>query len=431
MTLLGASMEFNAEFVEPGQGETPRKVLNTQGYWVETDLGRMIELMSGNTSYIWGYGHPGLIGAINNQLHSVQFVRAKSTETADIIESVNKDLMAISGTTGITWAVSGSDGVEAGVEMALKYWEKTNPNKSKILSFSPGYHGCTALGKALRGIRPSNEIVISAAPQWLLEKDQRVNEVKCFRQLNQTIKQNPQIGTIIMESIPWVEGVHPWSQWWWENIRKLCDINDILLVIDDVFGGFGKVSGMVSHKEFNVQPDIVVLGKAITGGYVPLSCALSSDKVTQVLSGTEWMHGHTWQPQMLGIACVRWVLDNFDLVKVNEIHQRQCDILDKLKRQRLIREYHGTGLTKEVILWRPTSKMELQKQGLCNNQYAYLWDTATNTMGALRLLIVTPLIADEEYWTEFESRISRLTLPYVFYESEDLIHGCLPVTPIT
>jgi len=413
-------MEFNPEFVEPGEGESFRRVTNTQGYWVDTDHGRMIDTMSGNGSYIWGYSHPGLIDAINRQLHSVQFVRAKKSETADIIQSVNQDLMRLSGTTGITWAVSGSDGVEAGVEMAIQYWQSVDASRDRILAFSPSYHGCTALGKALRGKRPNDHVVLTPAPQWFTKKEHRISEIKCLNGLAQMLKANPSIGTVVMESIPWVEGIYTWSDEWWTKTRTLCDQHNVLLMIDDVFGGFGKVGPAVSHTAYGIQPDIIVLGKALTGGYVPLSCALSQDRVTQALSHSDWMHGHTWQPQMLGVACARWVLDNFDSHQVTKIHQRQCELFDRMQNQKLIQAYRGVGLTKELVLFRPVRKIDMEQAGLCNNQYA---------SGQL-LQIITPLIADDQYWQELEQRITTAVLPYAYWTKQDQLNGVLPATVI-
>ena len=146
------------EFVEYSD-ETPRRVLRTNGYWIETDIGNMIDTMCGNSAYVWGYNHSKLNQAVNDQLTQVQFLRARNSEKNDLGLEVNQKLLSMSGMNGIIWAVSGSDGVEAGLELAYQYWQKTNPNKNKTISFIPGYHGCTYLTKSLWGARNSDLII--------------------------------------------------------------------------------------------------------------------------------------------------------------------------------------------------------------------------------------------------------------------------------
>jgi acetylornithine/succinyldiaminopimelate/putrescine aminotransferase len=103
------------EFVEQSKGESSRTVLKTSNYWVHTDIGNFIDIMCGNSAYVWGYSDPQLTKAVVDQLHGVQFLRGRNNETNDLVASVNQDLLAMSGMSGIIWAVSGSDGVEAGL----------------------------------------------------------------------------------------------------------------------------------------------------------------------------------------------------------------------------------------------------------------------------------------------------------------------------
>jgi len=380
------------EFVEQSKGESSRTVLKTSNYWVHTDIGNFIDTMCGNSAYVWGYSDPRLTKAVVDQLHGVQFLRGRNNETNDLVASVNQDLLAMSGMSGIIWAVSGSDGVEAGLELSHQYWQVKGPDKDKVIAFTPGYHGCTLLAKTLRGERVSNHSVVLDAPCWVTEEEHGVSDSQTLAQVENILKIDQTIGSIIMESVPWINGIYPWSQTWWTGIRKLCDQYNVLLIVDDVWGGFGKVGPAFSHTMYNVSPDIVIMGKSLTGGYVPLSCALSNQRVTDVVNNNNWLHGHTWQPQMLGIALARQVIDMFDYEQVKQINQKQIEMI-----ARLGTKFRGTGLTKEIITSKTVTKQDFEHAGLCNTQY---------TQNSV--ILVTPFCADDEYWFELENRLGQL-----------------------
>jgi adenosylmethionine-8-amino-7-oxononanoate aminotransferase len=379
------------EFVEYAD-ETHRRVLNTNRYWVETDIGTMIDTMCGNSAYIWGYNHPELNQAVQDQFNSVQFLRGRNSEVNDDVLAVNQHLLRLSGMTGIIWAVSGSDAVEAGLELAHQYWQRIDPKRTKTVSFVPGYHGCTYLAKSLWGARSNPNVVTLDAPVWDTDEDKASAEIAVLKQLDRVLSADKTIGSVIFETVPWISGIRPYSTSWWIALRKLCDTHGVLMIADDVWGGFGKVGTAFSHTLHDVVPDIVVMGKSITGGYVPSSCALSNQRVSDVINDRAWVHGHTWQPQMLGIALTKQVLKMFDFENVLEIDAAQIKMLNKLGLQ-----YRGTGLTKEIMINKKLSKRDFERAGLCNTQYT---DNS--------VFLVTPFCADEEYWTNLEERITTL-----------------------
>jgi adenosylmethionine-8-amino-7-oxononanoate aminotransferase len=379
------------EFVEYSN-ETPRRVLETNSYWIKTDIGNMIDTMCGNSAYIWGYNHSKLNHAVNDQLTQVQFLRARNSETNELVLNVNQKLLSMSGMNGIIWAVSGSDGVEAGLELAYRYWQKRNPNKSKTVSFVPGYHGCTYLAKSLWGARNNDLVINIDAPNWKDDTDKPEAEKYVLDELERIINKDQSIGSVIFETVPWIQGIRPYSTWWWNKLRDLCDKHDILMIADDVWGGFGKVGTAFSHTLHDITPDIVVMGKSITGGYVPSSCALSNSKITETIGDYTWAHGHTWQPQMLGMALTNQVLKMFNFEDVLDIDHKQVQLINKLGLK-----FRGTGLTKEILIDKKLSNKDFERAGLCNTQYT-----------ADSLFLITPFCADDEYWYELQLRITKL-----------------------
>jgi adenosylmethionine-8-amino-7-oxononanoate aminotransferase len=306
------------QLLAPSWGELTRKIISVDKYYLHTDHGTVIDLMCGNSAYVWGYNYKPIVDAMHEQFSKASFVRGRLSETTDLLEIVNSRLLTESKMNSICWAISGSDAIEAAIELVYQYFSSTDTSKTKIVGFSPGYNGCTWIGKALRG-EVKIDIISNPlpAPQWNFEHEISLEETRCFDAIKTQLDMEPEIGAIFMESIPWLGGIHPWSTDWWKNIELLCNERNILLVIDDVAGGFGKIGSMFSHLDYNISPDIVVSGKSITGGFTPSSCVLANQKVSNVLANVEWVHGHTWQPNMIGIAATNIILNiyNVDTVK--------------------------------------------------------------------------------------------------------------------
>jgi len=379
------------ELVEQCNEERIRFVTATYDYWVESNNQKYLDLMCGHGAYIWGYSNQILIKALNKQINEVQFVRGKSSEQNYLLNEVTDKLLQMSGMSGVLYAISGSDGVEAGLEISDQYWKNLKQNKNKIISFTPGYHGATYLARQLRGEKKSDRNIVLPAPS----DDQQQDEKETLKLIKKILDLDKYVGTIIIESIPWINGIRPWSEFWWTEIRRLCTEYRILLVIDDVWGGFGKVGPAFSYQKYNIIPDISIMGKSITGGYVPLSCALVSSKVLDVVKQTVH-YGHTWQPQMLGIALTNQILQMFDSNLVENINLKHIILFDKLKLYG-VKDYRGFGLAKELLLDRPVSKLGFERAGLCTSHYM------KNS-----IFLITPMIADDLYWDELEKRLITL-----------------------
>ena len=384
------------ELKESQSGETSRTVLQTTGYWVDTNLGRHLDLNIGNSAYTWGYQDPELITALTNAMQ-VSFVRGRQGESCELLDRVNDQLCALAGMDTVLWTVSGSDAVEAALEIAYQ-WHKKTDNRLKILNFAPGYHGTTWLAKAMRTERNWSEyIVVADAPTWNTNNQQLVEEDKAWTNLINTLDNDHNIGTIIIESLPWITGVRDWSTNWWKNLRNLCTERGILLCLDDVAGGFGKVSAGISHTAFGIDPDIIALGKAVTGGHVPLSCALAHKKLTPVLESIDWFHGHTWQPYVPGLAVVEKIIERVNQDHFDRLVAKFNQWIADLKQDSLITEARGTGLMRELLLTNPLQLGSMDCAGL-----------VINGIPKDGLTIVVPQIADRRYWQELDTRVRNL-----------------------
>jgi adenosylmethionine-8-amino-7-oxononanoate aminotransferase len=116
------------------------------------------------------------------------------------------------------------------------------------------------------------------------------------------------------------------------------------MIIDDVYGGCGKLGHVFSHTRYGVQPDISVLGKALTNGFSPLSAVGLVPKVTDVVKDS-WVYGHTWQPNMAGVGAALGVLDVFDSNQINRIEQRLAQLAENLKQKNYFQKFKNIYLT--------------------------------------------------------------------------------------
>jgi adenosylmethionine-8-amino-7-oxononanoate aminotransferase len=196
-----------------------------------------------------------------------------------------------------------------------------------------------------------------------------------------------------MESVPWFDGLRPWSEQWWKDIRNLCTEHNVNLIIDDVMGGMGKLGEVFSHTKYGIQPDIAVLGKSLTGGYSPLSVACTSKEITETIKDT-WEYGHTWQPNMMGVAAALASLELLDRDAIAKIENRLTDLYKRLP----VNDYVVSGLLSQF-----TSKLispkDVHNNGLTCNSVA-------KTIGSV--MMCSPVIADDEYFDELEKRLKSL-----------------------
>ena len=141
-----------------------------------------------------------------------------------------------------------------------------------------------------------------------------------------------------------------------------------------------------------------MLGKSLTGGFSPLSVACTSKEIADTIKDT-WEYGHTWQPNMMGVAAALVALTMIDTATVNQVSERLCVIYDNLKRKKLIEKYLVAGLMSQLNFPRHTiTPQQLHQNGLtCNFQ----------TSEFNRYVLCSPMIADNQYFVELEIRLTN------------------------
>jgi adenosylmethionine-8-amino-7-oxononanoate aminotransferase len=258
-----------------------------------------------------GHGVPEIIKAMNHQAQKVSFVY-RSQFTSDAAEALAKKIaeQAIGNLNWSFFVNSGSEATETAMKIAIQYWqEKGIETKTKILSRWVSYHGITLGALSMSG-HPNRR----ARFVPLLEECPAINPPYCYRcpyqmtapecgyacayELETVIKRMgaDRIAAFIAEPVIGAAGgaITP-PEDYFKVIKEICEKNQILFIADEVMTGFGRTGTILACEHWNVEPDIVALGKGMGAGYATIAATLVSDQVMEpILAGSKLvMSGHT------------------------------------------------------------------------------------------------------------------------------------------
>lgn len=377
-------------------GEQEKTVTRTHGYWVEYSNGDThLDIQCGNMAYILGYANQPIADAVAS--NTVNFIRGNTGETAGQNDALVREICESGNWAAVTWAVSGSDAVEAAVAMNDSYWAARGESRDKILSFSMSYHGTTMLAKHLRGEYPGlGRAVLVDSPNWQYAYQQLGQEQLVLNKIRAQLKQHPDIGCVLLETVSWAVTMAPYSTKFWQDLRAICTENNVLMIVDDVAFCWGKNGTMFGYEPYGIQPDICAIGKSLTGGYSPLGAAVCTEAVRSTLNIQSWAHGHTWQPNMAGVAAALNATQQIQslLHRVPEIQRRLKSIADELD---LNSRGANTYITYDFD--RDISLSDINDVGF-----------AASLPGYNSVKVFAPLTADDEYFDRLKDGLQRLSI---------------------
>jgi adenosylmethionine-8-amino-7-oxononanoate aminotransferase len=389
------------------EGENYRKeVIKTEKYYIyyKDQVIPHVDITSGWGAFTLGYNNREIIDKIYEN-YNVAFLRANSSETCLQEEQLEKIILEKGNWTSLSWAVSGSDAVEAAMAMADNYYEiSEGEHRKKVIVFYPCFVGTTMWGKHVRRKYDyMNRVIRIDSPKWETYDQQLIEEEKTLNHLRQILEsdQNKEIGSLLMESSPWLDDMIPWSKNFWQEIRKICDNHNILWILDDVAVCWGKFGTWYGWQQFNVQPDISSIGKALTGGLSPLGAAVCNKKVYDILSQRSWDHGHTWHPNMHGVVAA---IETTKYIENNKLLDNCSNINLKLKN---LANYFGCVSRGDnmficIDVNEYITPEDLWKAGLATG----LPSQSFTAKGQIK--IAAPLIADEDFFKILKDRLEIL-----------------------
>ncbi|NQZ82255.1 MAG: adenosylmethionine--8-amino-7-oxononanoate transaminase [Colwellia sp.] len=293
-------------------------------YLVESAEGVYINLASGEKlvdgmaswwSVLHGYNHPKLNAALIEQSQKVSHVMFGGLTHEPAI-NLCKTLIEISPAPlqKVFLSDSGSVAVEVAIKMAFQYWiSKGKAHKNKLLTVKNGYHGDTfatmAVCDPVTGMHHMFEQVLSKhyfapAPQTKIDQPWQVGDIVELEQLFSSRHQN--IAAFIIEPIvQGTGGMRMYHPEYLKACRALCTKYDVLFIADEIATGLGRTGKMFACEWADISPDIMCLGKTLTGGYITLAATLCTADIAEVISKGEagcFMHGPTFMGNPLACA---------------------------------------------------------------------------------------------------------------------------------
>jgi adenosylmethionine-8-amino-7-oxononanoate aminotransferase len=307
----------------------PLVLVEGRGALLRDSRGR--EYIDGNSS-IWtnihGHNHPHISAAIRRQLDRVAhtsflgFTNPAAIELARAIVG----LFPENSLSRAFFSDDGSTGIEVALRIADQYWRLRNLRKHKFVAFKSGYHGDTA-GAASLGAAAMFDFGFG---HWNFPAIQ-VPDVKTLEDLSPA--EVAKIGAVVIEPlIQGAGGMRLWPVGTLRAVRDWCDRTDTLLVVDEVMTGFGRTGRMFAIEHEAITPDIVILAKGLTGGYLPLAITLVTEKLFSAFDGSiaegkALAYGHSYTGNALGCAAAKASLEIFEKERVLEELQPKIEHL--------------------------------------------------------------------------------------------------------
>ena len=402
-------------FTQAKTSPEPLKVKSASGIWIELEDGRKImDCISSWWVNIHGHSHPKIAEAIYNQaqeLEQVIFAGFTHEPAEQLAEKLIQKLPE--GLNRVFYSDNGSTAVEVGLKMAYQYWVNQNQQRQKFIAFEGAYHGDTfgAMSVGSRSIFSqvfSNmlfEVDFLPFPETYINySDVEEKEEQVLTILKEKLSQNPQqyAGIIIEPLVQGAGGMRMCRPEFIRNLKKLVEQFDTLLIFDEVMTGFGRTGNWFGCIKSQVTPDIICLSKGITGGFLPLSVTICSEKIYDTFYSDDPIktlyHGHSYTANPLGcaagLASLKLMVENQP--KFSSMEAKHLQHFEILRGNPKIEKLRVTGTIAAMNIVNKQESGYLNKVGLVIREKALEKGLLLRPLGNVLYIMAPYCITDEE-----------------------------------
>jgi adenosylmethionine-8-amino-7-oxononanoate aminotransferase len=365
-------------------------------FLIDSDGNKYLDGIASMWCNVWGHGQNKVTGAMIEQIKTIQHSTLFGIANKPSINLAENLLKLAKGMDRVFYSDNGSTAIEVALKMALQYYANIGkPEKNRFISIENGYHGDTVaamsvgyIKKYFGAYKPLLTSVLKA-PSPINKKRKNPNKKEerrsienrqddfienCIEKTEIIIKKNSKrCCALIMESGAQIAGgVIIYPQDYQKRIAELCKKYDILLILDEIATGFGRLGNMIEYISQDSIPDIVCFGKALTAGYFPLAVTLTTNKIFESFLGEyrenkQFYHGHTFTGNPIGCSTALANIKEYQNKNlIEQIKENSNHILKRLKELEsfdIIADIRHKGLLTGIELEKNGKPIEMLKDG--------------------------------------------------------------------
>lgn len=372
-------------------GYEPLVIDKGEGVYVFDKLGN--RYIDGNSS-IWtnlhGHNDPRINSAIKDQLNKISHVSFLGTtnEPAILLAEKLVNLFPEKSLSRVFYSDDGSTAVECAMKMVIQYFQIIDQShRNKFIAFDNAYHGDTFGAASIGGIdKFFSRFSQLGLPTLSLASTKDLLAIDAS-----------QIAAVVIEPmVQGAAGIRLWPDGMLQQIRRWCDENGVLLILDEVMTGFGRTGKMFACEHEGVSPDLLCLAKGLSGGYLPLAVTMAKESIFEAFLGgedTTFYYGHSYSGNPLGCAAALASLNIFENDRIIENLERKIEFLkiglEKLKtKNSSISEIRQIGLISGIEI---SSELGIIGPQICHlgRKYGLLTRSIGNVIVFMPPLIIT------------------------------------------